>query len=381
MLVDQDLWDDFKSNAPLKHNSANDSAAPATPLKLGAIFICGDVPSVSRYCWDFYIKETCRSYRRRRTLPPEGAQDTLHPEACYPDLEISLQIFLVCRQVYREASYIFYSKNRFFVHDMTTLLPFLHDRPIPARQYIHALSISVPYVKKFGKPDSYNGVIRTLIASTFSGACNYMGEDWLLMLPNLKHLDLRIIENVPADVKQLQVHHLLVKELAKIASPEVMTVSLVDWCPSRDNAPVMRAWNENSIFAPLPNDIFERIRHHHDYYVNKSKATKEPKKDAKKENNEVSHSLRPPQLQVSSALTVLQGKDWASELGDDIPAMFVEKTAVCRDVPAMESDYDDDYSEDGSEDDSDEEYDEDWCNQYEGGFQGSTMMGNLRGEL
>ena len=61
--------------------------------------------------------------------------------------------------------------------------------------------------------------------------------------------------------------------------------------------------------------------------------------------------------------------------------MFLEKTAVCRDVPAMESDNDDDFSGEDCEDDSDEEADEDWCNEYEGGFQGSTMMGNLHGEL
>ena len=61
--------------------------------------------------------------------------------------------------------------------------------------------------------------------------------------------------------------------------------------------------------------------------------------------------------------------------------MFSEKMAVWPDIPAIESDHDDDYSKDDSQDDSDEEYDEDWCNQYEGGSQGSTMMGNLHEEL
>ena len=94
----------------------------------------------------------------------------------------------------------------------------------------------------------------------------------------------------------------------------------------------------------------------------------EPKKEAKKESNEVSQSLRPAQLQVLRILTVLQGKDRVNELGDDIPAMFTEKMAVCPDIPAIESGDDDDHSGDDDEDDSDEEYDEGWWNQYEGGF-------------
>ena len=294
MLVDQDLWDASKSNTTQKDNSANSLAAPATPSKLGALVIYGNAQFMSNDYWKLFVVGTRQCYRGSWTLPRKGVRNIRSSETYYPYSKLALQIFLVCRQVYREASYIFYSKNRFFVSDIATLLAFLHDRPIPTRQYIHTLSIPVPYVRKLGKLHSYKRAEYTSTTSAFSKACTSMAKDWFRMLPNLKHLDLRIILDVPADVNQLKVRHMPAKELAKFASPEIMTVSLTSWCPRRDRARMIHRWNENSIFAPLPDDIFERIRHHHANYVNKSKATKEPKKEAKKENNEGGHSLLAP---------------------------------------------------------------------------------------
>ena len=105
---------------------------------------------------------------------------------------VSLQLFLVCRQVYKEASYIFYSKNRFYVDIMATLVPFLHDRPALARELNQILSIPVPYGKQehgggCGAIDRCSYVTR----GTFAKSCAYLANHPTL-LPNLKQLDLRI---------------------------------------------------------------------------------------------------------------------------------------------------------------------------------------------
>jgi len=45
------------------------------------------------------------------------------------DIQASLGLFYVSYLIYREASCIFYSKNRFYIEVIDTLIPFLQDRP------------------------------------------------------------------------------------------------------------------------------------------------------------------------------------------------------------------------------------------------------------
>lgn len=98
---------------------------------------------------------------------------------------IDLKLFYTYRQIYKEASSTFYSKNRFYLYKRNTFLRFLSDRPARARGLILNISIFVPY----GLHEK--GRLRNNNPSTFTRFYSYLVSHHRY-LPNLKQLDIRM---------------------------------------------------------------------------------------------------------------------------------------------------------------------------------------------
>ena len=184
--------------------------------------------------------------------------------------EVALQVLLVSRQIRYEASYIFYSKNRFYVNAMASLIPFLEDRPAAARQLIQKLSFPVPYGKQFLNADCDEEIPRCRIVTneTFAKACTYLA-DMPDYLSNLKQLDLRIWDfhdrwnGTPLTLSNLKLSSTRLKQLASVATPQIMAVSLLDWHPLAYDASYQVGYGdlEPVIFARLPEHICQKIQH------------------------------------------------------------------------------------------------------------------------
>lgn len=183
--------------------------------------------------------------------------------------EVTLQLFLVCRQIYDEASSIFYGKNRFYMDAMASLVPFLEDRPAAARQLIQMLSIPVPYGKQFRSADCDEEIPRCRVVTneTFAEACTYLASspDYL---SNLKQLDLRIWDfhdrwnDNPLTLRNLKLSGTRTKQIASVASPQIMTVSLLDWHPLAYDASYQVGYGDLKpvIFALLPEHICQKLQ-------------------------------------------------------------------------------------------------------------------------
>ncbi len=175
--------------------------------------------------------------------------------------DIDLRLLRVCRQIYEEATYIFYTKNRFYVESIETLAPFLKDRSGRARALLKTLSIPIPCGTQRDE-DGYR--IRRYYSvnySTFDAACRELSNHPEL-LANVKELDLRAwdfntrycVRANPA-LKTLKISTRRAKQLASIAEPGVMTLSFYDWQECGSCGP-----SSHSIFEPLPSSISRKIQ-------------------------------------------------------------------------------------------------------------------------
>lgn len=79
---------------------------------------------------------------------------------------------------------MFYSKNRFYINDITALVPFLQDRPMRARGVIQKFSIPMPYGAQMDEQALPSQQLN------FGHACFHLSIHPGL-LPNLKQLDIR----------------------------------------------------------------------------------------------------------------------------------------------------------------------------------------------
>ena len=188
--------------------------------------------------------------------------------------DVDFQLFYVCRQTYRESSYIFYIKNRFYADSITTMVLFLKDRPVWARGLIETVSIPVPHWSKRDELEEATGIQQSWIPrfpvveeKIFAPAC----EAWSNhsdLLPHLKQLDLRIYEaDADEDVVNLDTitaTEKRAKQLASIADPRIMTLSLRSW---HDLGVGTRTWQP--VFQPLPDIIYQKIERHREEFMSR----------------------------------------------------------------------------------------------------------------
>ncbi|MCJ1224739.1 hypothetical protein MMC12_001384 [Toensbergia leucococca] len=161
----------------------------------------------------------------------------------YPDgRRLQLQIFLVCRQLYTEASVIFYTRNRFVALEFETLLPFLKDRSTRARSLIRYVSIPncrQDEVEAFDDETERHlqeGDIDILIrhreqtwTATFSFLASQRG-----CLPDLKQLDVRypfsdVNTLLPDIFDALSPTERELKHLLSVVNPGQITMSHYYW--------------------------------------------------------------------------------------------------------------------------------------------------------
>lgn len=281
LLVDQDvtLGDEESSEDKMTEKlviEGNNFDSTILPTPIGAILI-------SEVSLENFNKHWKRSSYVRRVNGYDGMSgagdgkdfdDTgrsLRPTTYCLGCEVGLQLFLVCRQIYHEASYIFYGKNRFFVQTIACLEPFLEDRSAAARKLIQMLSIPVPYGRRSLNTDFDREIYRCRYVSdeTFSKACTYLA-DRPDCLPNLKQLDLRVwgypctFYGSSLTPEKLKLSRTQMKQLASVASPQIMAVSLPDWHPlayeiSHD---VEDGDLKPTIFARLPEHVRQTIQHY-----------------------------------------------------------------------------------------------------------------------
>jgi len=282
LLVDQDVFLEDKDSSEDKVTEervteGDKATAAVLPTTIGAILIS-----------EVELKDFNKSWKRSSYVrhitetddisePDDDDEDiddmgrSLLPTTYCLGSEVALQVFLVCRQIYDEASYIFYSKNRFYVNAMASLVPFLRDRPAAARKLIQLLSVPVPYGCQFLNADLDGEIMRCRYVTneTFADACTYLADspDYL---PNLKQLDIRVWDlhdrwhDPPLSMENLKFTRTRKKQLASIASPQIMAVSLLDWHPLAYDASYQVAYGdlEPVIFARLPERIWQRIQHY-----------------------------------------------------------------------------------------------------------------------
>lgn len=207
--------------------------------------------------------------RRRSYLTPDW--DPLHHQqrrTTYTlDSQVDLQLFYVCRQIYKEASYIFYARNRFYVDTIDTLVPFLEDRPCHARDLIKTISIPVPY----GVQRDENGedIPRccNVKASTFTYACACLAARPELTA-NLKQFDLRAWDYYrqkeyngvgSLDISTLRISTHCAEQAARMADPGIMTMSSFDWHHSAMAGP-----EGHAVFEPLPDHLRRKLQRFRD---------------------------------------------------------------------------------------------------------------------
>jgi len=177
--------------------------------------------------------------------------------------ESALQLFHVCRQVYEEAAFIFYLRNRFYVDTIDSLVPFLQDRPAQTRGLIDTVSIPVSY----GSQQDVRGekIPRhcNVKESSFASTCAYLSNH-TEFLANVKHLDLRVWDfygeeqyNLigALDLDTVKISAQRAEQLASIAEPEVMILSFFDWHDAAMAGP-----EGMPVFEALPDNIFRKIK-------------------------------------------------------------------------------------------------------------------------
>lgn len=174
--------------------------------------------------------------------------------------DIDLRLLRVCRQIYEEATYIFYTKNRFYVESIETLAPFLKDRSSRARALLKTLSIPIPCGTQ--KDEDGDRILRyySVNYSTFDAACRELSKNPTL-LASVKQLDLRAWDfntsycaRANPGLKTLKISTRRAKQLASIAEPGVMTLSFYDWQEFGSSGP-----SSHSIFEPLPPSFDRKI--------------------------------------------------------------------------------------------------------------------------
>jgi len=104
--------------------------------------------------------------------------------------DLSLNLLKTNRQIYQEASRIFYSRNMFYAQDAFVIIPFLKDRSSRSRAFIRKLSvvysnpIQLPYIAQQYSSEYSSGQSE----SQWEDVCCYIASQ----LPDLLHLDLRV---------------------------------------------------------------------------------------------------------------------------------------------------------------------------------------------
>jgi hypothetical protein len=282
LLVNQDVFledrDSSEDTVTEEHVTEGDKATAAVlPTTIGAILISEvELKNFNKH-WkrSSYVRYVMESddVSEVEDEDDEDIDDmgrSLLPTTYCLGSEVALQLFLVCRQIYDEALYIFYGKNRFYVNAMASLVPFLEDRPAAARKLIQMLSIPVPYGKQFlnGDCDEEIPRCRAVTNETFAEACTYLADspDYL---SNLKQLDLRIWDfhdrwnDTPLTLRNLKLSSTRMKQLASVASPQIMAVSLLDWHPLAYEASYQVGYGDLKpvIFARLPEHTCQKIQH------------------------------------------------------------------------------------------------------------------------
>lgn len=274
-LIDRDSSEDRVTEECV--TDEDKATAAFLPTKLDAILIS-----------EVELKDFNRSWKRSSYMrsitetdavnEPEDCEDiddegrSLLPTTYCLGSEVAVQLLLVCRQIYDEASYTFYGKNRFYVDAVASLVPFLEDRPAAARKLIHFLSIPVPYgcqVLNVADLDEELMRCRYVTNVTLAEACTYLAGS-PEYLPSLKQLDIRVWDvhdrwhPPPLSMDNLKFTRTRMKQLASIASPQIMVVSLLDWHPLSYDAssPVTYGDLQPVILASLPERIRQKIQHY-----------------------------------------------------------------------------------------------------------------------
>lgn len=182
---------------------------------------------------------------------------------CGAKIEISLQLFYVCRQIYTEASYIFYSKNRFYVDTIDSFIPFLQDRPTQVRGHIATISIPVPYGAQRDEDGEMIPRHCNVKVSSLANACLHLSTHPEL-LAKVKQLDLRMWDYYgeeqynltgPLNLDSLKMSSKRAEQLASIAETEVFTLSFFDW-----HGLAMAGPEGMEVFEPLPKGMHRKIK-------------------------------------------------------------------------------------------------------------------------
>ena len=159
------------------------------------------------------------------------------------DFSPDLQVLETNRQIYQEASTIYYSQNMFYAKGPSVLVAFLKDRGMRTRNLIRKLSVGYPGPAKkkhtpFGADDhgmcySFDGYI-----SMWEDACHYIS----LNMPGLAQLDLRVVreyktvselllEDPTKALQTTSVFPAQQRELLATIGPETkLTMSETGWC-------------------------------------------------------------------------------------------------------------------------------------------------------
>ena len=165
------------------------------------------------------------------------------------------------RQIYHEASIIYYSQNIFYADGPSVLVPFLKDRGSRTRSLIRKVSIGYPSPAgetrtPFGRDedgmyDSFDGDL-----SMWEDACHYIS----LNMPGLAQLDLRVgrdcsttseleLDDKPKTLQTTSDFPAQQREVLATIGPETkLTVSEPEWCGWRDYSGISPT---DILFSPL----------------------------------------------------------------------------------------------------------------------------------
>lgn len=175
--------------------------------------------------------------------------------------DMDLRFFCACQQIYEEATYIFYTKNRFYVESIESLGPFLKDRSSRSRALLKTLSIPIPCGTQREEDGSRIKRYYRVNYATFEAACRQLSKNPEL-LANVEQLDLRMWDfdtsynsRASPDLNTLKISTKRAKQLASIAEPGVMTLSFHDWQRIGGSGP-----SSHSMFERLPSHIHRKIQ-------------------------------------------------------------------------------------------------------------------------
>ncbi|MCJ1257563.1 hypothetical protein MMC24_005389 [Lignoscripta atroalba] len=146
--------------------------------------------------------------------------------------DIPVDLFFVCRQIYDEASHIFYSRNEFYAESLLALVAFLKDLSTQARSSIRLLSM--PFVNGTTTPEGAEPIYQDT-ATQWYIACYCLSHSESC-LPNLRRLDLRFTDMF-AGYKYPEAGKIIYNHLGALAlavSPKITTISgagWYEWCP------------------------------------------------------------------------------------------------------------------------------------------------------